>query len=310
MKNSILPSVIMLGAVALSILNHIGYISPNLFEWFITPLLLLLLSIPSLILGFFGLNLQRGLRRKPVFMAFSFSLLAVTFLWDILTFSQLNLLAEIIQRIGYILSTVFIYLSISVTTTKTTLFDMVKSRKIERRLMDYFETYSSKETEIHLDESLTTSLKPGFIYLVKEKKPSHSLDLFVDEMDKGCQGLLITRTHPKQIRDQFAELRKIPILWLTDSRRVDKHTTINPQPEQIFAVIDTFIEKSPNGIVLLDGVEYLINYNNFDLVLHLVEQIRDIVSAKNARFILSLHPGTLKRLELNLLERETHIIEE
>lgn len=146
-------------------------------------------------------------------------------------------------------------------------------------------------------------LVPGLSYLVKEEKPTKSLDIFVDQVTHGIPGLCITRINPLQLRNQYG-LRKTPILWLTDITNMDiPH--IYPKPEELFSIVSEFIDKTDNSVLLIDGIEYLISNNNFNITMHLIRRIRDTAAIGKCRVLISINPSVLEKIELSLLERET-----
>jgi two-component system cell cycle response regulator len=58
-----------------------------------------------------------------------------------------------------------------------------------------------------------------------------------------------------------------------------------------------------NGVVLLDGIEYLLLDNDFISILRLIEQSNDTVMSSNSRLILQIDPETLDKKDYHLLKR-------
>ncbi|MEA3254723.1 MAG: DUF835 domain-containing protein [Candidatus Altiarchaeota archaeon] len=154
---------------------------------------------------------------------------------------------------------------------------------------------------------LRYKLKKGHIYLKKEESPEGGFELFVDLLMRGLHGLCITRTNPVMIREKY-KLKKTPIVWLTEMQ-TSEELIISPQLERLLHMINDFIDKSNDSIILLDGLGYLIHHNNFERVLHFLHRLRDEVAVSNSRLIIPLSPLTLQERELKLLEREAEIIE-
>jgi hypothetical protein len=138
------------------------------------------------------------------------------------------------------------------------------------------------------------------MYLVEEEKPDLSYRLLVKALAEGLDGLCVTRVYP-EILEQRYELEKCTILWLSTA---GKDESIRPRDlERLSLLLEQFLSKD-NGIVLIDGIEYLITNNDFVTVLRLIQSIRDLVAMNQAIMIISLNPSTLGYQELNLLERE------
>lgn len=112
--------------------------------------------------------------------------------------------------------------------------------------------------------------------------------------------MVITRTYPQKIREKLAE-PEVPILWLSN---VGKGNTVRPKDlEKLSLAVEQFLARE-KGVVLLDGIEYLVTNNNFLTVLRLVQAIRDQVAVNNGVLLLSVNPSTLDAHQMTLLERE------
>jgi hypothetical protein len=143
-------------------------------------------------------------------------------------------------------------------------------------------------------------LQRSSTYLVKEETPAMSYRLFIRTIAAGVKGFCITRTYPEKVRQQFG-LPGVPILWLSN---VGKEDTVRPKDlEKLSLSLEQFISQE-KGIVVIDGIEYLITNNNFITVLRLVQALRDQVAMHGAILLFSVNPSTLDEHQLHLLERE------
>ncbi len=150
-------------------------------------------------------------------------------------------------------------------------------------------------------------LQPGRSYLIKEDRPAAAFRLFARFLGGRSRGLVITRTNPKRLRENFNPPAG-RVLWLTD-REGSSEETIAPALERLVYEIEDFMSKNPRGAVLLDGIEYLVSNNSFDAVLKFVRRLLDTVSESHYAFVISLGSATLKDQELKTLEREMEVIE-
>jgi chromosomal replication initiator protein len=149
-------------------------------------------------------------------------------------------------------------------------------------------------------------LSPGRSYLIEEDRPDQAFVVLSRALEGRKSGLVITRTNPKRVREKFAA-EAVRILWLTD-RESASAETIAPALERIVYEIERFMADRPRGVVLLDGIEYLVSSNSFDAVLKFVRRLIDTVSEGHYVFIISLGPATLKDQELKMLEREMEVV--
>jgi hypothetical protein len=72
--------------------------------------------------------------------------------------------------------------------------------------------------------------------------------------------------------------------------------------------ISDFLSRNENAVVLLDGFEYLVTTNGFDLALKFLHDLREAVVLKRARLIVPIAPGTLEPTQLKLLERYMQVV--
>ena len=77
--------------------------------------------------------------------------------------------------------------------------------------------------------------------------------------------------------------------------------------EKLSLSLEEFLSEQ-GGIVLLDGIEYLITNNNFITVLKLIQSLRDQVAINRSIMLLSVNPSTMDDHQINLLRREVDAV--
>ncbi len=157
----------------------------------------------------------------------------------------------------------------------------------------------SHEQPIALNAS-EVNLKQSFTYLILEERSAKSYRMFKQSISEGMPAYCVTRTFPEKIRERY-ELGEIPILWLSN---VAKEEAVRPKDlEKLSLSLEEFLGKN-GGIILLDGIEYLITNNNFITVLKLIQSLRDQVAINRSILLLSINPSTMDLHQINLLKRE------
>lgn len=155
------------------------------------------------------------------------------------------------------------------------------------------------------------NLAPGRTYIVEESPPDISFDAFVNilstvtEGSKKAVGLAVSRQHPDLIRQKYG-LEATPIFWLATRAGEDVIS-----PTNLGILTDTlvrFVEENQDGVVLLDGIEYLISNNDFNKVLRVIDQVNDHISQSRSLMIVPVDPRAFSQKELALLERNTEKI--
>ena len=119
------------------------------------------------------------------------------------------------------------------------------------------------------------------------------------------KGLLVPREYPENIRENH-KIQVTPIIWLTEApgdRRV--------APTSLAVLTDTvirFMESDPNSIVLLEGIEYLITFNDFRKVLRHLDSLNETAWITKARLLVAINPKAYDPKELAMLERDRKVV--
>jgi hypothetical protein len=145
----------------------------------------------------------------------------------------------------------------------------------------------------------------GEVYLVEEQKPKLFFEFCSEAGLQGTKVLLITRVYPERIRADYSAGNSA-IIWLTHV--IGKDYIEPTQTNLILKRITAFMKENSPCIIMLDGIEYLINQNNFDLVIGFLNHIRDLVIINNSVLLVSIDPQTLDKRELALVERGMNVI--
>jgi chromosomal replication initiator protein DnaA len=153
----------------------------------------------------------------------------------------------------------------------------------------------------------SASLKPAHSYLVEEERPERCFELFAEYAKQGYAGLAITRTNPTRVKESHELGDAVQVIWLTDREGGDGER-IAPVLERLIYKIEEHLGTDNKGIVLLDGIEYLVSSNNFESVLKFLRRLIDDVSESRSIFMMSLTPGTLGDKEQKILKREMELV--
>ncbi len=120
--------------------------------------------------------------------------------------------------------------------------------------------------------------------------------------------MCIVRTDPGTIKNSVRG-GNIQFLWLTKSEENKCHENcIQPDLGRIQLAMREFMESGKSGIILLDGLNYLITQNEFTRVLRFIQSIRDDVSARKFSLIIPIDPATMEPREYRQLEAELQTI--
>lgn len=195
-------------------------------------------------------------------------------------------------------------------------------------------------------ERLVSSTKSQYkllrrlVYLVEEPKPDFAFKMFTDILKGRCydcdedesfpcesidctacglpcpchtcskyksrtQGLIITRQFPNEVRKKHY-IQTTPIIWLSTVQGKD-----NMDPGKLALLTDylmNFMESSKNGVVLVEGIEYLLISNDFQRLLKAVDAWTESAMTSRSRLILSVDRKAFDSKELAMLERNRETV--
>lgn len=153
-------------------------------------------------------------------------------------------------------------------------------------------------------------LLSGEYYIVPEKEPHLSFDMFQEFLENEYEGLCITRTHPNDLKPRRGWKDGVRIYWLTNTGKGDH--VLKPSLEHVQRAVENFLSENRGKrcIVLLDGIEYLMTHptDAFESVLHFVYIISDLVAENEAILLMPLDMRILSTQRLALLTRGVRIL--
>lgn len=156
------------------------------------------------------------------------------------------------------------------------------------------------EKERSRDTARLYELEFGNVYVIKDEV-YRAFEIFVDNVLSGIEGLCVTRQFPPKIRKVWG-LERTPIVWLTEETAEGFNTIYSLQDLSILVV--DFLEKAKKGIVLLDGIEYLITNHGFGPFIRFLQLTRSRVEKREGILIAPLIGEALGVNEIRLIERE------
>ncbi len=153
--------------------------------------------------------------------------------------------------------------------------------------------------------TFSVDIRPGNVYLVEERRPKVSYEVFEHALSSGSAGMVITRDFPKKLLTE-KELDACRIVWLTN---LVGEGRINPTAVGILmSQVRAFVESQKRTVVIMDGFEYLVSLNTYDRMLQFMHQLRDIVVTNDCILVVPVDPRTMSEREVALLERNLEVV--
>jgi len=151
-------------------------------------------------------------------------------------------------------------------------------------------------------------IRRGACYLLEDETADTAYRLFVRLLTEMGSGFCISRIHPDKVRTRFG-LEEVRIGWLAEVPGED-HFSANAMASVARAVQQFIQEHGSSGLVLLDGLEYVILHNGFQpTLLAFVEHLNEFAMGTQAVVLIAFRPQTLDPRELALLERNLQVLD-
>ncbi|MCK4718269.1 MAG: DUF835 domain-containing protein, partial [Thermoplasmata archaeon] len=162
------------------------------------------------------------------------------------------------------------------------------------------------EAEVMSEEKEEYDLLKGSAYIVTRKEMA--FQVFKEKVTHGMEGLCITREFPPKIRERY-ELTNTPIYWLSDSSS-ETEQTMHPArlAFEVKRTLNEFMKKSTSGIILFQGIEYLISHLSFLEILKWLQGLRDQGAVNETVMLFSIDPGALEQKEFRNLSIEFSVL--
>lgn len=152
-------------------------------------------------------------------------------------------------------------------------------------------------------------LRPGWSYVIKEDRPERGFSLFANLLERGSRGLCISRTHPDTLMQKYGF--EAEALWLTKTEVQHQAASskgveyVSPNNlAHLASSIREFLAKGPDGVVIIEGLEYLTTQNDFKSVLKFIQLVNEQVVLDKGYLIIPVDEATMDTKDFSLIERE------
>lgn len=166
-----------------------------------------------------------------------------------------------------------------------------------------FETVEVPVPEWTTDPSIgaQSSLRGGTLYHVGDLVTAEeTLKRFVGW---GRAALVVTPERPERLRTRTG-LADVAALWLTNNRVPEERTIAPTSVVPLMSTLSMFLEKAGRGIVLLDGLDFLIGRNTFPRIHGFVQVLHEKVLLTDAVVLVPFRPSAVTSSDFLLLMSE------
>lgn len=136
------------------------------------------------------------------------------------------------------------------------------------------------------------------ISLLIEGYPRYGFDALSILHSMGWEALCITRLHPEYVIEKY-NLENIRCFWL--STRKGKGTISPRSTSQLVRMVKTSMKGRRNMIVFLDGVEFLLMWNDMGKVMSMINDIGKLLKSTDSEMLICIDPLTLEQKDIDRL---------
>jgi len=132
---------------------------------------------------------------------------------------------------------------------------------------------AAEEIERIVTATTDSQMESGFSYLISEPRAERIFQLIGGSRRPRA---LMTRENPKTLARRFPAIKGVTMKWLTNVPGDD--TVSATDMEEVIMWMKNFVRENHQGIVGLDGIEYLLTHNGFQPVIKFVHSLQDFFS--------------------------------
>ena len=126
-----------------------------------------------------------------------------------------------------------------------------------------------------------------------------SFEIFSSQIPESDNLMIITRLSPRRLI-RHIQLENVDFRWLTMQ---DSAHSIDPSLEHVNHLVNSTI-LDDEGIIWIDGLEYLADRQGFDAVHSFVRNIVDSVGTTTWSIVIAVEKGTFNEIQLAQITRE------
>jgi len=157
-------------------------------------------------------------------------------------------------------------------------------------------------TGLDIVKDAEVELKDGNAYLFKEKKSNIVFDAGLERMRSFGEGLIITRTNPKKIKQIYdLDELSVDVYWLS---KMGGEKTLDPVNLELIADMIIRYYEGGGKTVILDGIDSLLKDNSFKRFEGFIDNIVDVVSIEEGAFLTGLDPKIISERKLATIENK------
>jgi len=141
-------------------------------------------------------------------------------------------------------------------------------------------------------------------YLISEPTSEKAVEIFAGIIRTGHSGLYICRTSDSKLINIFTDVT--PTIVKLSKEKDKKYLTCS-NFEELLPIIEEYVSKEKQSIVLLDRIDYLIINSSFEFTIKKLYSLTDMMKKHNCLLLISINPSFLDKTQMAILKEELQI---
>ncbi|MDD1768905.1 MAG: DUF835 domain-containing protein [Methanomassiliicoccales archaeon] len=136
------------------------------------------------------------------------------------------------------------------------------------------------------------------VSLLVEGYPRYGFQVFSKLLDGRRKGICVTRLHPGYVVQKYG-LHNVKCYWLSGCK--SKDVVSSKSLSQMVKVLKAGVKADKDVVVFLDGLEYLLIWNDMGKIMSSLSEIDSALSGTRAEMLVCIDPLTLEQRDLDRL---------
>jgi hypothetical protein len=165
----------------------------------------------------------------------------------------------------------------------------------------------ASEKEIKTEEAEPIDVRTGEAFIVSDPEDAYAFRMF-RELAKRRQALCISRKFPEKLKETYrVEANpRLAVKWLSKS---PGDSVIGPADlDLIRNTLTTFLAGGKDRVAILDGMEYLLIYHDFNAVAQMLGEVADATAISKGTVLVPINPLAFSQDRLAAISRQIQVL--
>ncbi len=180
--------------------------------------------------------------------------------------------------------------------------ELEKANMVMRQALDkLLERVEQSKISQHMElTKVGEDTKAIFLYPLEQEEEARFR--FLSRNEAGLPSLAVVRTPPQRFREILG--KDVETIWLTNNRETDMVCVSPTNIARLSMVLCEFFDCASGGVILFEGVEYILSIVGFQDMLNLIQLLNDKLALTGGAIYMILDLEVLDEKEARYIQRE------